>query len=250
MTGVQTCALPIFANRWTDQQDTYCGWGSTVETMLESCLAGEEHIKVFNTFAILEPHMTEGTPLFYHTDHHWSAEGAYIVLSEMLKSSGRPIVPYDEYEYKAIRSKPNDAGQTDVFNVLYPLLPARSLIVTQRTEETELPLMNYDSSTYTAYMNNSRRPWRRVITGANTGRRALVICDSFGNAFAPYLLPYYDEVHMTDFRNDYYNKREAGGSIGELIEYYQIDDVYIVTSTANGLRKDNSIVYLRKYLEE
>ena len=110
--------------------------------------------------------------------------------------------------------------------------------------------MNYDSSTYTAYMNNSRRPWRRVITGANTGRRALVICDSFGNAFAPYLLPYYDEVHMTDFRNDYYNKREAGGSIGELMEYHQIDDVYIVTSTANGLRKDNSIVYLRKYLEE
>ena len=242
--------LASIANRWTDQQDTYCGWGSTVETMLESCLAGEEHIKVFNTFAILEPHMTEGTPLFYHTDHHWSAEGAYIVLSEMLKSSNRPVVPYDEYEYKAIRSKPNDAGQTDVFNVLYPLLPARSLIVTQRTEETELPLMNYDSSTYTAYMNNSRRPWRRVITGANTGRRALVICDSFGNAFAPYLLPYYDEVHMTDFRNDYYNKREAGGSIGELMEYHQIDDVYIVTSTANGLRKDNSIVYLRKYLEE
>ena len=34
------------------------------------------------------------------------------------------------------------------------------------------------------------------------------------------------------------------------MEYHQIDDVYIVTSTANGLRKDNSIVYLRKYLEE
>ena len=238
--------LASIANRWTDQQETYCGWGSTVETMLESCLAGEEHIKVFNTFSILEPHMTGDAPMFYHTDHHWSAEGAYIVLSEMLKSSSRPIVPYEEYDYKAIRSKPNDAGQTDVFNVLYPLLPARSLIVTKRTGETELPLMNYDSSTYTAYMNNSRRPWRRVITGANTG----FLTNSARSAFAPYLLPYYDEVHMTDFRNDYYSKREAGGSIGELMEYHQIDDVYIVTSTANGLRKDNSIVYLRKYLEE
>ena len=241
--------LASIANRWTDQQDVYCGWGSSVETMLESCLEGEEHIKVFNTFSILEPSMTGDTPLFYHTDHHWSAEGAYIVLSEMLKSSGRPVIPYDEYDYKAIQSKPNDEGQTDVFNVLYPLMPVRSLIVTNRTEETEISLMNYDSSTYTAYMNNSRRPWRRIITGANTGRRALVICDSFGNAFTPYLLPYYDEVHMTDFRNDYYDKNEAGGSIGELIEYYQIDDVYIVTSTANGLRKDNSIVYLREYLE-
>ncbi len=242
--------LASIANRWTDQQDAYCGWGSSVEIMLEDCLAGEDFIHVFNTFAILEPQMTQGTPLFYHTDHHWSAEGAYIIAAEMIKSQNLPVIPYEEYDYKAIRSHPNDAGQTDLFNVLYPLLPSRSLIVTDRTDEEELPLMNYSASTYTAYMNNSRRPWRRVITGANTGRHALVICDSFGNAFTPYLLPYYDEVHMTDFRNDYYKKREAGGSIGELMEYHQIDDVYIITSTANGLRKDNSIVYLRKHLEE
>ena len=40
-----------------------------------------------------------------------------------------------------------------------------------------------------------------------------------------------------------------GGSIGQMIQKYGIDDVYIVTSTANGLRKDNSIVYLREYLQ-
>lgn len=243
--------LASIGNRWTDQPSTYCGWGSSAETMLRECIGDEARIHVFNSMAILEPHIAAGEKMFYQTDHHWTAEGAYVVASEMIKAQGLPVVPYEEYDYKAIRSKARTKkGVRDTFNALYPLLPARSLIVTKRTGETELPLMNYDSSTYTAYMNNSRRPWRRVITGANTGRRALVICDSFGNAFAPYLLPYYDEVHMTDFRNDYYSKREAGGSIGELMEYHQIDDVYIVTSTANGLRKDNSIVYLRKYLEE
>ena len=239
--------LASIGNRWTDQQNVYCGWGSSVETVLEQNLAGTERIYVFNTWDILAPYMTGDTPLFYHTDHHWSAEGAYIVCSEMLKKQNLPVIPYDEYEYKPIQSKKNDEGYVDTFNVLYPLLPVHSYVVTRRTEMTELSLMNYKSTTYTSYMNNTRKPWRRIFTGANTGRKALVICDSFGNAFTPYILPYYDEVHMTDFRYGDYVKEEAGGSMGELVQYYGIDDIYLIFCTANGLRKDNSIVYLRQY---
>lgn len=243
--------LASIGNRWTDQPSTYCGWGSSAETMLRECIGDEERIHVFNSMAILEPHIAAGEKMFYQTDHHWTAEGAYIVASEMMKAQGLPVVPYEEYDYKAIRSKAQTKkGVHDTFNALYPLLPARSLIVTNRTNETELPLMNYSVPTYRTFMNNTRKPWRRIITGFNTGRKALVICDSFGNAFAPYLLPYYDEVHMADFRKGDFDKKLAGGSMGELMQYFGIDDVYIVTSTANGLRKNNSLIYLRKYLVE
>jgi hypothetical protein len=80
-------------------------------------------------------------------------------------------------------------------------------------------------------MNNTRLPWRKVITGANTGKKALILCDSFGNAFAPYLLPHYDEVHMADFRSGSYSKSAVGGSFGQKIQQYGIDDVYINAST-------------------
>ena len=133
--------------------------------------------------------------------------------------------------------------------MLYPLLPVNSLVMSDTDQFTEISLMNYNSTTYRSFMNNTRLPWRKIITGANTGRRALVLCDSFGNAFTPYLLPYYEEVHMADFRKGSYSKSAVGGSIGQMIQKYGIDDVYIVTSTANGLRKDNSIVYLREYLQ-
>ncbi len=243
--------LASIGNRWTDQPKTYCGWGSSVETMLRECIGDEARIHVFNSMAILEPHMAAGEKMFYQTDHHWTAEGAYIVASEMMKEQGLPVVPYEEYDYKAIRSKAQTKkGVRDTFNALYPLLPTRSLIVTNRTNETELSLMNYTVPTYRTFMNNTRKPWRRIISGFNTGRKALVICDSFGNAFAPYLLPYYDEVHMVDFRKGDFDKKLAGGSMGELMQYFGIDDVYIVTSTANGLRKNNSLIYLRKYLVE
>ena len=98
---------------------------------------------MFSTWDILEPYMTGSTPLFYHTDHHWSAEGAYIVASEMLKKQNLPVIPYDEYEYKAIQSKKNDEGYVDTFNVLYPLLPAHSYVIKKITDVTELSLMNY-----------------------------------------------------------------------------------------------------------
>ena len=241
--------LASMAQRWRTQQDSYSGWGSSVEIMLENCLEGTERIHVFSTYDILEPYVCGDTPMFYVTDHHWTAEGAYKVLTEMLKKQGLPIIPYEEYTYKAIRSEKAVDGEWDTFNVLYPLTPTHSYLVTNRDNIDEIDLMNYDSTTYRAFMNNTRYPWRKIVTGVNTGRKALVICDSFGNAFTPYLLAYYDEVHMVDFRSDGYSKSQAGGSIGEMMLHHKIDDVYIVTSTANGLRKDNSIVYLRRHLE-
>jgi len=241
--------LASIANRWSTQQDEYVGWGSSVEMMLEDCLQGTERIHVFSTYDILEPYICGDTPMFYTTDHHWSAEGAYKVAAEMIRAQGLPVIPFEEYQYKAILSETSEGGVKDTFNVLYPLLPAHSYVMTDRTDADEIDLMNYNSTTYRSFMNNTRLPWRKIDTGANTGRKCLVICDSFGNAFTPYLLPYYDEVHMCDFRKGSYSKSQAGGSIGSMLQYHGIDDVYIVTSTANGLRKDNSIVYLREYLQ-
>lgn len=241
--------MASMANRWVYQQDEFAGWGSTVELMLENCLEGTERIHVFNTYAILEPYVAGKTPMFYHTDHHWTAEGAYKVFEKMMETLGMPVIPYDEYDYKAIRSQKSKNGYHDTFNALYPLLPSQSLVMTSKNKFKQIDLMNYKTTTYRCFMNNTQLPWRKVITGANTGRNALVLCDSFGNVFTPYLLPYYNEVHMADFRYGSYSEREVGGSIGEMIRKYGIDDVYIITSTANGLRKDNSIVYLRKYLE-
>lgn len=242
--------LANMASRWSTQQDSYSGWGSSVETMLESCLEDTERIHVISTYDILEPYICGDTPMFYTTDHHWTAEGAYKVAAEMIKITGMPVIPYEEYSYKSIVSAAEENGYHDTFNALYPLLPVHSYIMTDRDEAEEINLMNYNSTTYRVYMNDTRLPWRKVTTGANTGRKCLIICDSFGNAFAPWMLPYYDEVHMADFRKGSYSVSKSGGYIGQMIRYHEIDDVYIITSTANGLRKDNSIEYLRIYLEK
>ena len=240
--------LASISHRWTYSRSSIVGWGSSVEMVLEKFLEGEDRIMVFNTMEILEPYIADGKKMFYDTDHHWSAEGAYAVCAEMMRRQGMPVIPYSEYSFKSNVGR-EWKGHRDTFNILYPLLPGHSYVITKVKNSKEVPLMNYRSHGYLSFMNNTRFPWRRVVTGANTGRRALVICDSFGNAFAPWLLPYYDEVHMVDPRSEYHSRGDAGASIGKLIQYHKIDDVYIVLSTANGLRKKNALVYLRKYLE-
>lgn len=242
--------LASIANRWVYQQDEFAGWGSTVEMMLEDCLEGTERIHVLSTYDILEPYVAGDIPMFYHTDHHWTAEAAYKVFAEMMKQLEWPVIPYDEYDYLPLKSDRTKKGYRDTFNVLYPLLPTQNLVATAPGKYKTMDLMDYEDHDYGAFMNNTQLPWRKVITGANSGRNALVLCDSFGNVFTPYLLAYYNEVHMADFRHGSYDKDIVGGNIAEMIQRCGIDDVYIITSTANGLRKDNSIVYLRRYLTE
>ena len=63
----------------------------------------------------------------------------------------------------------------------------------------------------------------------------LMVCDSFGNSIAPFFLPYYDDVYMVDFRDEYYTRDEARGSVKDYVRRLGIDDIYIVLSESNGV---------------
>jgi len=158
-----------------------------------------------------------------------------------MESRGYPTLPYEEYEYFERYIGQDKAGREDRLYLLEPLAPTHSYILKHLTESTEIDFMNREHRGYIAYINNTRLPWRRFTGGFGNDRKALLISDSFGNVFLPYLLPYYSEVHMTDLRDDYYDEKEAGGTFAELMRYHQPDDVYVVLSTANGLNSRNSL---------
>ena len=80
------------------------------------------------------------------------------MVTEMLKKLNIPVVPYDEYSYKPIRSQSVVDGERDTFNVLYPLMPTHSYLVTKKDKLQEIDLMNYGTNTYRAFMNNTRYP--------------------------------------------------------------------------------------------
>ncbi|MCR4622339.1 MAG: hypothetical protein K5663_09705 [Clostridiales bacterium] len=228
----------------------YVGWGSSVETALNEELAETEGIYVYSAWELLEPYVKGKTRMFYVTDHHWTAEATYKVTAEMLKNQNLPVIPYEDYTYKAIISAAtNKKGQHDTFNVLYPLYPSEGYMIGPNYSR-KIEVMQYKNQGYHAFSNGGLKtwPWKQFKTGAGTGRNCLVIADSFGDALAPWLFAYYDEVNMVDFRGGAYDHMAAGGYIKDNIKRYKISDVYVVCSTANDTRKNNVIYWMRKYL--
>ena len=218
---------------------TYNGWVSDMEDALQTQV--KENVYIHNAPAILSDAVAAKEDVFYHTDHHWTPLGAWYTVNSIMESRGYPAMPYEEYGYYDHLMGRDKAGREDWLHLLEPLAPTHSYILTHLTEAKELDFMNRKYTSYIAYINNTRTPWRRFTGGFGNQRRALLISDSFGNVFLPYLLPYYGEVHMTDLRDTYYDEKEAGGTFAELLSYHKVDDVYIVLSTANGINSYNSL---------
>ena len=245
------------AYRWLNNQEKYCGWGCNVEDALRSRV--DDGVYVHNIPEIFEEPLRNGEYLYFRLDHHWAPRGAALACSAIMASQGYPTVDYDDYNYLVYNkfygsqfdaSDPEKMKRkTDTLEIWYPKLPERHYVVERLTKMKEHELMDYERRNYRAYLYGTLGPWRLIDTGYSTGRVALIICDSYGTAFAPYLLPYYDTVVMTDLRPDYYDKSAAGGSVRDYIEQYGIDDVYMVLSTNSGVHKQYSLSYMMKYLD-
>lgn len=76
-------------------------------------------------------------------------------------------------------------------------------------------------------------PLTVITTSAKTGKKILVLKDSNANAFIPFLIPHYDEVHVIDPR--YWN-----GILPVYIKQHQIKHVFFahyfpIISVYNGI---------------
>jgi len=227
------------------REDRYVGWYENLDQRFSELLVdGAYMVSAPN---VLEPHLMD-EELFFQADHHWTPLAAYYVIEEMMRIQGVPVVPYDEYNYKVNWFGNSTSGRGNNMDLLYPLQPTRGSQMPGRSEGEDAPLMLYDYEYYVAYLAGGNDIWTKYESGFSTGRDALVIGDSFTTAFVPYLLPYYDSVHRADPR--YNNSSVNGGTVSELIEYYGIDDVYIVLSYDNGVDSGISSTTLGYMIDE
>lgn len=224
----------------------FTGWYENLDEGMAPWLDSGVH--VINAPAQLEELGVAGEDIYFRSDHHWTPLGAIQVVNACLEKLGVPAVSYEEYDYKMNIFASAAKGTVDDLPLLYPLQEVTGNAMTGGYVGKNVNLIRYGGGTYTAYLTGDTKVWVRYVTGFSTGRKALVIGDSFSNAFTPYLAPYYDEVHKVDAR--YCSKAQNGGNIAELLERYGIDDIYIVVSYANGVRSQTSQTNLRRVLHE
>ena len=231
------------ANKLALHLDSESGWTSEVEASLQSLIS--KNVVVHSAYDILQNDMLGGDYLYFRTDHHWTARGAYLIADSMLKSDGYQTVPLADYKEKTIEGYLGSIylhGRNaklkelvDTIEVFYPLLPAQSFRVSNAYKKNELPVIDETQTNYLVFLGGTVGPYRVLDGGYHTGRTMLMVCDSFGNSIAPFFLPYYDDVYMVDFRDEYYTRDEARGSVKDYVRRLGIDDIYIVLSESNGV---------------
>lgn len=146
--------------------------------------------------------------LFYRTDHHWTAAGAYNAYTEYCKNKGFEamwdfkITKYDGF-YGTTYAKSalwgNKPDSLEIWNYTYDV----RIKTDDNPEESELMFyMRHlnEADKYTTFLDGNHPLMRITNKAFPEGKKLLVIKDSFAHCLVPFLIHHYAEIDMVDLR--------------------------------------------------
>ena len=210
-----------------DATDPYENTKSFIENTYAAMDAG---VKKADVFGEMDAH--DGEYMFYRTDHHWTSLGAYYASVAFCKANGIEPWPLDSYQ---------TVVNTGFTGTLYSF-SGRDDALTRNPDYTvgHYPHTGYTMACYAGYWFGATAidpdynsyagmficgdvPIEVFETDLKNGKAAIVFKESYGNAFVPYLLDYFERVVVVDIR-------ETTDSVETLIERYAITDAVIVNN--------------------
>lgn len=205
-------------------------------------------VNAVDAYSEIEEHQQEY--LYFKTDHHWTARGAYYAYRAFCKKSG--YVPYELSQLKR-RVRMNFVGS------LYGITKdARLKANPDSLESFRLPIQTktyrypkpeLDSVVMTPLfveMTNYQMflggdwPLVHIRTDVGNGRRALVIKDSYGNAVCPFLALHFEDVLVVDYRSFNFNLVDFARQ-NKITDLIFIHNTFIV-NTAYTTRKETLLM--------
>lgn len=189
--------------------------------------------------------------IYYKTDHHWTSLGAYLGYSAASRSLGYQTISLNSFDiqhashdfYGTLYSKViyDKTGPDTIDYYSYP----KGTTVSKVVVDTGSSKKNYDSMYFREYLSQkdkyssslgSNQPFVTVHSNAKSGKKLLVIKDSYANSLVPFLTQHYSEITMVDLRYINVNLNEKLS----LDDYDQILFAYNVESFV----EDQNIVKL------
>lgn len=188
-------------------------------------------VRSIDAVAVMKEHASDY--LYFRTDHHWTGLGAYyayVAAADSLGFRPRPLTDYRREEvsgyfgtlYSMTRSP---ALLPDTVELFYP--PVEHIMYRHTaagvlTGPAVDPSYMLGANKYLAYIGGDT-PLTEIKTSVQNGRRILILKDSYGNAFVPFLIPHYEEIYVVDPR--YYQ-----GSIRSLVKQKGVQDVLVLNN--------------------
>ena len=198
-----------------------------------------EDIKTVEVFDALRAHVDEY--IYFHTDHHWTALGAYYAYTQYAAAAG--LTPHTLEQFEKVEY-PNFLGTYYSVSGITSLGANPDTVIAYKPMGTnKMKMTMADGVTYdwfvvndvTSYGSSMKygtfaggdQPYNVVENPEITdGSACLVIKDSYGNALIPYLVDHYQYLYWVDFRH-------YKGSIYDLVEEKNIKDVLVLQQIYN-----------------
>ncbi len=210
------------------QADLKC---SRQDEMIDYINSGfNEKVYAVDTYEALVPHNDEY--LYFRTDHHWTATGAYYSYAAICEALGMEAAPLESFEVW---------DQGDFQGSLYWKASKTNLLTPDRVY-AYIPQGDITAMIYNEGGSGFEYPMLSDMTNAKPGSKYLtflagdhplvvitnnsipdapncvIIKDSYGNCLAPFFTQNYHTVYVLDYR--YYVTR-----FSSFVEQYNIQDV-------------------------
>lgn len=199
-----------------------------------------------------------GEYIYYRTDHHWTALGAYYAYTDWAKKMGFEPVPLSEYEenmqspfygslyYKANRAKALTPDEVYTYTPpgdvhLFVEMENYDTLEYRGAEYTLLQEIRGNDK-YMAFLTGDRPLCTLINNDITDGSACLLIKNSNGNPFAYYLTQHYQYVYVIDYRK--YTHRD----LSEFVEYYDVNDVIFCMSTGQA-QSEGGCGLLEKFVQ-
>ncbi|MGM9618976.1 MAG: DHHW family protein [Oscillospiraceae bacterium] len=196
-----------------------------------------QRVRTVPIYATLRSHRSEY--IYYRTDHHWTALGAYYAYTKLASVQGWdawPLTQYTEVSYgdflgsfytstnksAALKSNPDQL-------IAYLPFYEYNFVYWDRSGSAHNSLMIQNvsswakSSKYSAFICGDQ-PYEEIENHAVTdGSACVILKESYGNAFVPFLAAHYQNTYVVDYR--YWD-----GALKSLVESKGVTDVYFVNN--------------------
>lgn len=185
-----------------------------------------------DAYSVMQDHVEEY--LYFRTDHHWTARGAYYAYRAFMEVAGQTPIALEEYEvevvedflgttYAATLSKRLEE-HPDTIELFLPFAPHEYEVYYEGSIKMDVLDLNHLDATnkYRIFLSGDR-PLGKITTESENEKKIAIIKDSYGNAFVPFLIPHYREIYIID-------PRQFAKNIYDLLDENDVDDVLFLTN--------------------
>lgn len=202
------------------------------------------NVKTVDVFSTLKNHNSEY--IYFRTDHHWTALGAYYAYVQYCNAKGIEPTPLEEYETIEfpgfIGSFYYESGNTealaenpDTVTAYIPKTTNDMMYVDRNLEEIQwnivMDVTGWDDSSFYSCFAAGDEIYAQIDNpNVDNGESCVVIKESYGNAFIPFLADHYEHIYIVDYRY-FYDYPQYENSVYKLVTENNVNDVIFINNS-------------------